>query len=171
MVAYQKKPGYNSIRCDMLVKLDAQIAFGALGLALVMIVIVPSCADKIDHMSKISDTLLVQVELRREQIASPDDQRLKQMQDLGLSVSKLDRQLVYIYVNGPLSMEQAEDLISLGIDVIEDTWIPAVGNHPLGFFIAEMPVDRLESLAARDYIARLDTAERKAQSQCQVLDY
>ncbi|MBN1689463.1 MAG: hypothetical protein JW901_00400 [Dehalococcoidia bacterium] len=126
---------------------------------------------KIDYMGKISSALLDQVELRREQIASPDNQRLKQMQDMGLSMVNLDRQLVYLYVKEPLSTEQADDLSALGVNVHEDSWIPAVGNHPLGFFIADMPVDKLESLAARDYIVRLDTGERQSMPVCPVPDY
>jgi len=138
---------------------------------LVAITSMTSCVVKTGHMSKVSATLLEQVELRREQIASPDDERLKQMQDLGLSVVNLNRQLVYVYVKEPLSPEQADDLNSLGVNVHEDSWIPAVGNHPLGFFIAGMPVDKLESLAARDYIVRLDTAERQSLPQCPVSNY
>jgi len=130
-----------------------------------------SCGAKTDHMSKISSTLLEQVELRREQIASPDDERLKQMQDMGLSMGNLEKQLVFIYVNDQLTLEQVEDLRALGVNVHADSWIPAVGSHPLGFFIAEIPVDKLEELAARDYIIRLDTAERQSLPQCPVTSY
>lgn len=146
-------------------------ALQMLALSLIVLTTVASCVAKVDYMSKISSALLEQVELRREQIASPDDQRLKQMQDLGLSVVNLDRQLVYLYVKDPLSPEQADDLKDLGVHVHEDSWIPAVGNHPLGFFIADVPVDRLESMAARDYIVRLDTAERRSLPLCPVNGY
>jgi len=142
-----------------------------LTLTLVLLTGVASCAAKIDYMGKISGALLEQVELRREQMASPDDQRLKQMQDMGLSTVNLDRQLVYVYVNELLSPEQADDLVALGVNAHEDSWIPAVGNHPLGVFIADMPVDRLEQLAARYYITRLDTAERQSLPVCPVNGY
>ena len=130
-----------------------------------------SCAEKMDYMSKVSSTLLQQVELRREQIASPNAERLKQMQDMGLSTADLDKQLVFIYVKEPLSAVQAEDLNTLGVKVHADSWIPPVGSHPLGFFIAQMPVDSLEALAARDYVAKLDTAERQSLPQCPVINY
>jgi hypothetical protein len=130
-----------------------------------------SCAEKMDYMSKVSSALLRQVELRREQIASPNGERLKQMQDMGLSTADLNKQLVFIYVKEPLSTTQAEDLSALGVIVHPDSWIPAVGSHPLGFFIADMPVDRLEPLAARDYIDKLDTAERQSLPQCPVTNY
>jgi hypothetical protein len=130
-----------------------------------------SCLVKMDYMSKVSGTLLQQVELRREQIVSPDAGRLKQMQAMGLSTGDLSKQLVFVYVKEPLSTAQAEDLSALGVNVHTDSWIPPVGSHPLGFFIAEMPVDKLEALAARDYIARLDTADRQSLPQCPVTDY
>jgi hypothetical protein len=138
---------------------------------LVMATGMVSCAEKMDYLSKVSGTLLQQVELRREQIASPNDERLKQMQDMGLSTADLNKQLVFIYVKEPLSAAQAEDLSALGVTVHSDSWIPAVGSHPLGFFIADMPVDKLEALAARDYIAKLDTAERQSLPQCPVTNY
>jgi hypothetical protein len=137
----------------------------------VMVIGMVSCAEKMGYMSKVSSALLQQVELRREQISSPNPERLKQMQDMGLSTADLNKQLVFIYVKGPLSTAQAEDLGALGVIVHADSWIPAVGSHPLGFFIADMPVDKLEALAARDYIAKLDTAERQSLPQCPVTNY
>jgi hypothetical protein len=143
----------------------------ALLFILVIATAMVSCAEKMDYMSKVSSTLLPQVELRREQIASPNAERLKQMQDMGMSTSDLQNQLVFIYIKGPLSTSQSEDLSALGIKVHADSWIPPVGSHPLGFFIADMPVDKLESLAARDYIDRLDTAERQSLPQCPTTSY
>jgi len=130
-----------------------------------------SCVEKVDYMSKVSSTLLQQVELRRDQIVSPDAERLKQMQDMGMSTGDLKKQPVFIYVKEPLNEKQSEDLSALGVNVHTDSWIPPVGSHPLGFFIAEMPVDKLEAVAARDYIARLDTAERQSLPQCPVTNY
>jgi hypothetical protein len=138
---------------------------------LVAILGMVSCVVKMDYMSKVSGTLLQQVELRREQIVSPDAERLKQMQAMGLSTGDLSKQLVFVYVKEPLSTAQAEDLSALGVNVHTDSWIPPVDSHPLGFFIAEIPVDKLEALAARDYIARLDTADRQSLPQCPVTDY
>jgi hypothetical protein len=143
----------------------------ALLFILVMATGMVSCAEKMDYMSKVSSTLLQQVELRREQIASPNAERLKQMQDMGMSAGDLQKQLVFVYVREPLSTAQAEDLSSLGVKVHSDSWIPPVGSHPLGFFIADMPVDNLEAVATRDYIAKLDTAERQSLPQCPVTNF
>ena len=138
---------------------------------LVTITCMVSCVEKMDYMSKVSGTLLEQVELRREQILSPNAERLKQMQDMGMSTGDLQKQPVFIYVKEPLSTAQFDDLTALGVNVHTDSWIPPVGSHPLGFFIAEMPVDKLEAVAARDYIVNLDTAERQSLPQCPVINY
>jgi hypothetical protein len=138
---------------------------------LVTVIGMLSCAEKMDYMNKVSSTLLQQVELRREQIASPNPERLKQMQDMGLSTVDLNKQLVFVYVKEPLGTAQAEDLSAIGVHVHADSWIPPVGSHPLGFFIADMPADKLEALAARDYVDKLDTAERQSLPQCPVTNY
>jgi hypothetical protein len=140
-------------------------------LMLVTIIGMVSCVDEMDYRSKVSGTLLQQVELRREQILSPNAERLKQMQDIGMSTGDLKKQPVFIYVKEPLSAAQSDDLSALGVNMHTDSWIPPVGSHPLGFFIAEMQVDKLEALASRDYISRLDTAERQSLPQCPVTNY
>lgn len=181
-VGYQKRSKFNSLSADMSNAYYANLRLSpgagsrhgiiaALALILVTVTGMVSCAVNMDYMGKVSGTLLQQVELRRDQIASPDAERLKQMQDMGLSTADLRKQLVFVYVKEPISTAQAEDLSAMGVNVHTDTWIPPVDSHPLGFFIAEMPVDKLEALAARDYVARLDTAERQSLPQCPVTNY
>jgi hypothetical protein len=181
-VEYQKKSECNSISTDMFFAygIDVKPRPGAgrrcrmlavLILTVVTVIGMASCVEKMDCMNKVSSTLLQQVELRREQIVSPNTERLKQMRDMGMSSGDLKTQPIFIYVKEPLSTLQSEDLRTIGVNVHIDTWIPPVGSHPLGFFIAEMPVDKLEALAARDYISRLDTAERQSLPQCPVINY
>ncbi|MDD5398441.1 MAG: hypothetical protein PHU70_05090 [Dehalococcoidia bacterium] len=145
--------------------------FGPLFLLLPLAVTVTamlSCAENKVNMDKVSGMLLQQVELRRQQIAEPDDERLKLMKELKMYVQDLKTQRIFIYVKEYLTAEQQEDLASIGINIHMDSWIPPIGNHPYGFLIADMPVEQLEILAARDYIVRLDTAEREIVPQCQI---
>ncbi len=121
-----------------------------------------SCSEKPDAMSKVSSSLLQQVEIRRQQIASPNDQRLKEMQGMGMNPGNLKVQGVFIYLKEPLSAMQEKQLTEMGVKIYPDSWIPPVGNNPTGFLTAEMPVDMLEALAQTDFIIRLDTSERKA---------
>ena len=53
----------------------------------------------------------------------------------------------------------------MGITPYPDSWIPPVGAHPTGFIMADMPINKLEALAEKDYVVRLDTAERVLEPQ------
>jgi len=46
-----------------------------------------------------------------------------------------------------------------------DSWIPPVGAHSTGFILADMPIDKLEALAKKDYVVTVDTAERQLEPQ------
>ena len=115
--------------------------------------------------TKISPLLQVQVNLRREQLTNPTSERLAQMQAQGMKVSDLNIQRIFIYLNQNLTSTQSDDLQALGIVVYPDSWIPPVGNHPTGFILADMPIDALETLAAKDYVMKLDTAEVQSKPQ------
>jgi len=116
-------------------------------------------------LSKISPSLQMQIELRRAQLANPTAERLARMQSLGMNTTDLDIQRIYLYLHQSLTQTQIEELQSLGLTLYPDSWIPPVGDHPEGFLLADLPVDKLEDLAAKEYITRLDTAEGKVQPQ------
>lgn len=119
-----------------------------------------------NHVSeKASSQLLAQVTLRREQIAEPSSDRLELMKNMGMMVDKLEIQRIFIHLTQALNNSQIAELESMGITVYLDSWIPPVGAHPTGFLIADMPVDKLEELAEKDYVIELDTAERTLQPQ------
>ena len=115
--------------------------------------------------TKISSSLQIQASLRKAQLASPTPERLAQMQSQGMNVSNLSIQRIYIYLKQPLTPSQTSELQSLGITVYLDSWIPPVGNNPEGFYLADVPVVKLDTLAAKDYVVRLDTAEKQLRPQ------
>ena len=115
--------------------------------------------------TKASSALLAQVALREQQIASPTTERLAQMQALGMQTENIGVQRIFIYLSQQLTTAQAEELNTLGITLYLDSWIPPVGNHPTGFILADMPVDKIDTLAAKDYVIKLDTAEIQAEPQ------
>ena len=114
---------------------------------------------------KASSQLIAQVELRREQIAEPTPERTEVMKSMGMSLDKLDVQRIFIYMEQAPTAAQIEELQELGLTLYPDSWIPPVGTHPAGFFIADMPVDKLEALSGKEYIVKLDTAEQQLQPQ------
>lgn len=115
--------------------------------------------------TKASSELLLQVALKQQQLASPTTERLDQMHAKGMRTENLEVQRIYIYLSQKLTAAQADELQALGITLYLDSWIPPVGNHPTGFVLADMPVKKLDALAAKAYVVKLDTAETKAEPQ------
>ncbi len=124
-----------------------------------------ACTESDTTKAKASSFLLLQVQLRQQQIDSPTAERRSQMQSMGMDVSNLSFQRVFIHLAQPLTPAQLVELQALGTTVHPDSWLPPVGNSPTGFVLADMPVDKLDALAAKDYVVSLDTAERQATPQ------
>src|SRR3990167_6552688 len=82
--------------------------------------------------------------------------------EMGMKVleAEIDKQMVFIHVKRKLTQSRIASLKKLGVTVYEDTWIPPLKNHPTGFVIASMPVDRLYDLARKTFVLRLETAEQ-----------
>ena len=109
---------------------------------------------------KASSLLLMQIDLRKAQIADPTADRLERMQDMGMRTEDLASQRIFIHLSQGLTQSQLEELQDLGITVYVDSWIPPVGAHPTGYILADIPIDKLDKLAAKDYVIRLNTAEQ-----------
>jgi subtilisin family serine protease len=109
---------------------------------------------------KISGLLQMQVQLKKSYKIQPTPERLNFMNQMGMEVEEIDKQMVFIHVKRKLSPLNIESLRKLGVAVHEDSWIPPLENHPTGFVIANMPVDRLYDLAKKTFVVRLETAEQ-----------
>jgi hypothetical protein len=118
-----------------------------------------SCSSNPETQAKASSLLLLQVGLKKEQLVSPNPERLSQMQIQGVDISNLKIQKIYVYLSEPLTPSQINAFQQIGVQVFLNSWIPPVGNNPDGFYLAEMPVDKLDDLASLDYVIKLDTAE------------
>ena len=124
-----------------------------------------SCTENPVTQTKASSALLLQIALKQKQLASPTEERLGQMKSMGMRTEDLHSQRIYIYLSQQVTETQADELGALEITLYLDSWIPLVANHPTGFILADMPVDKLNALASKDYIVKLDTAERKLELQ------
>lgn len=114
---------------------------------------------------KASSQLIAQVNLRKEQLAKPTSERLELMRNMGMQVDNLEMQRVFLHLEQAPNTSQIEELEAMGIVLYLDSWIPPVGAHPTGFLTADMPVKKLEALAEKAYVVKLDTAERKLEPQ------
>ena len=139
-----------------------------IGISLILSILLPvscTCSESDTINEKVSSPLLTQVNLRKEQIADPTLDRLAMMKNMGMSVDNLEIQRIFIHLAQELNSSQIEELEAMGITLYLDSWIPPVGAHPTGFLIADMLIDRLERLAEKDYVIRLETAERQLEPQ------
>ncbi len=136
---------------------------------------IPAMAQNPQPSSKISSLLALQVEtkLRLSQGDLPEgmvnilelSHNGKQLTSLSPDAGELSTQRVFVYLSQPPSQLQIEQLEAMGITLYLDSWIPPLENHPTGFLVADMPVDKLNELAAKDYVLSLDSAERTVQPQ------
>ena len=135
-------------------------------LILLLFILPASCSDtETTANEKISSLLLIQVNLKKEQIDKPTDERLNTMRQMGMMVDNLDTQRVFIHLEHELNDAQVKELQNMGLTLYLDSWIPPVGAHPTGFILADMPVEVLGELADKEYIVNLDTAEVELQPQ------
>jgi len=124
------------------------------------VLLITSCSNTEAVNEKVSAQLLMQINLRKAQIADPNQDRLEVMQNMGMKVDNLEMQQIFIHLSQKLSEAQVTELEAMGITLYLDSWIPPVGAHPTGFIIADMPVDKLDALTAKDYVVRLETGEQ-----------
>ena len=152
--------------CDSFIKKYQHLLLAFLILfALVMGMVNFSCSESSVTQTKASSALLAQIALRQQQLDGPTTERLSQIQSMGMNTANMGIQRGYIYLKQPPTQTQITDLQLLGITIYLDSWIPPVGNHPTGYILADMPVDKLDALAAKDYVIKLDTAEIQAEPQ------
>lgn len=134
---------------------------------IVLLLLIPvSCSSTVTTPNeKISSLLLIQVNLRKEQIDNPTTERLNKMKEMGMMVDSLEQQRIFIHLERELNDAQVKELENMGLILYLDSWIPPVGAHTTGYILADMPVEVLEELAEIEYIVKLDTAERQLQPQ------
>ncbi|MCX5994203.1 MAG: S8 family serine peptidase, partial [Chloroflexi bacterium] len=114
----------------------------------------PMAAD--DPDSKISSSLTMAIDARAAPVQPLLSGALQEPLLDPLNVS------VFIYTNSRPDAAQVADMASAGVTAYADSWIPPVGEHPQGFITATVPVDKVNDLAAKNYVVRLDSAERQS---------
>jgi subtilisin family serine protease len=78
---------------------------------------------------------------------------------VGVDASDPTHQKVFLHFRGyPRSTELAL-LHRMGVKVYQETWIPPMHNHPTGFMIAKIKVNRALDVAKQDFIVRMSSAE------------
>ncbi|MBI2934428.1 MAG: hypothetical protein HYY29_02535 [Chloroflexi bacterium] len=114
-------------------------------------------------MRKVTPSLLTQVEMRQQEMKQPSPQRREQMQAMGMDVTNIPLQRIFIHMVSLPADAQVQDMRTMGVVLYLDSWIPPAGGSPTGFLLAAMPVNVLRDLASRDYVVKLETAEKLSQ--------
>ncbi len=110
--------------------------------------------------TKATSLLLIQINLRQQQITDPTPERLEQMQIRGMNTKDLEIQRIFAHFVQEPTVEQLGELESMGITPYPDSWIPSAEGPSAGFLVADMPIGKLDELMNKDYITQLDTAEQ-----------
>lgn len=113
--------------------------------------------------TKATALLLLQINLRRQQIADPSPERLEQMQLMGMNTADLATQRVFLHFAQQPTSEQLDELKALGVTPYPESWLPSAGGPSAGFLVADMPIDKLDELMGKVYITQLDTAEQPSE--------
>jgi len=109
---------------------------------------------------KVSGLLQIQIQIKNSYMEQPTTERLNAMRKMGMKTEEADKQLVYIHLKRKLNASQTASLKKIGVTIYEDTWVPPLENHPTGYIIASIPIDRLYDLARKTFVIRLETAEK-----------
>lgn len=109
---------------------------------------------------KVSGLLQIQIQIKNSYMEQPTTERLNTMQKMGMKTEEADKQLVYIHLKRKLNASQIASLKKIGVTIYEDSWVPPLENHPTGYIIASIPIDRLYDLARKTFVIRLETAEK-----------
>ncbi len=128
-----------------------------------LLILCCSCSEPVNP--KIGSLLQTQLNLKKEQLENPTSERLQMMENMGMRVDDLENQRIFIHLQKLPDDSQVKELESMGVVLYLDSWIPPLDNHPTGFLLADMALEKLAALAEIDYIIRLETAERALEPQ------
>ncbi|MFC2072848.1 FG-GAP-like repeat-containing protein, partial [Chloroflexota bacterium] len=122
-----------------------------------------------DSVSKISTLLALHVQVKLDAItaggvaaaleSSEQQRQFNLLQSPGINMENIYNQRIFIHFIQEPTQSQIEELEAEGIIPYPDSWIPPLENHPTGFIVADMPVSKLEILAEKGFVTRLETAE------------
>jgi subtilisin family serine protease len=112
------------------------------------------------YSKKISPLLAAQLNIKQSCLADSQNFSLNQFHNLNIRSNNPGRQRVYLFFRAFPSDQWIAELESLNGKIILDSWIPPLKNHPHGFIVADFPINQMNLLAEKEYIYRLETAER-----------
>src|SRR3989344_2818032 len=129
-----------------------------LSLVVFMFLIAIGQADAGKFEKKISAALRAQIAAKNDYVKSPTSEKFKELKEMGLQEAR--NQIVFLHSKRKPSKSQLKYLTGLGMKIFADSWVAPVGNHPTGYLIAKIPVNKINRLAKKSFVTKLETAER-----------
>ncbi|MBK7500710.1 MAG: S8 family peptidase [Ignavibacteriales bacterium] len=83
---------------------------------------------------------------------------LKQLNP-GIEDEKLDYILLTIYFDEKPAPSEFNRIENIGVELFPESWIPAMQNHPYGFMIAKIPIDKVNTLLSENSVIKVGSAE------------
>jgi subtilisin family serine protease len=83
---------------------------------------------------------------------------LKQLNP-GIEDEKLDNIILTIYFDEKPAPSELNSIENIGVKLFPESWIPAMQNHPYGFMIAKVPVDKVNILLSENAVVKIGSAE------------
>ncbi len=83
---------------------------------------------------------------------------LKQLNP-GIEDEKLDHILLTIYFDEKPDLTKLNRIENIGVELFPESWIPAMQNHPYGFMIAKVPIDKVNTLLSENSVIKVGSAE------------
>lgn len=77
---------------------------------------------------------------------------------------KIDFILLTIYFDKKPVPDVLYNLENIGVNYFIESWIPAMQNHPYGFMIAKVPVDKINTLLSENSVIKVGSAETLSES-------
>ena len=87
-----------------------------------------------------------------------EKKHLKQLNP-GIEDEKLDNILLTIYFDEKPAPSELNRIENIGVELFPESWIPAMQNHPYGFMIAKVPVDKVNILLTENSVVKIGSAE------------
>ena len=72
---------------------------------------------------------------------------------------KLDYIILTIYFDEKPDLTKLNSIENIGAELFQESWIPAMQNHPYGFMIAKVPIDKVNTLMSENFVVRVGSAE------------
>lgn len=105
---------------------------------------------------KIGAHLRAQIKEKESFIKAPTSAKYKGLKSLGMKEAR--KHSVFMHFKKKPNKRQIKSLSRLSVETSE-SWIPPNNIHKTGFIVAQVPLDKIQKVAKKYYVKKMETAE------------